>query len=316
MNAAPTPFTRSLLPLPGGWHFLRLEVLDESRLALVGANIDLFSALHRDCARQDAGEDAGEAHSLASQARGGIWVLQDDQIIKAIEFPLLEPFPIIDQFADGRWLVVNARSSGHGNARIFLMDGVEMRRFELGDGIDHIKIDSQKNIWVGWFDEGVFGNDNWHAQGIDYAPSAFGLAAFDELGALLLHATKEPISDCCALNVIGDEAWACTYTDFPIWRISCEGERTWTTKLRGTVALAVDYPHVLAAGGYQDETDRVVLLKLEEFSAVEMGEWRLPFNRNDRAEFKSIDARGDTLHLVTGQQWHRWRVADFLRAKG
>ncbi|MGD2132155.1 MAG: hypothetical protein PVI23_05135 [Maricaulaceae bacterium] len=78
-------------------------------------------------------------------------MFQDDQLIEGVQFRLLEPFPIVEQFPDGRWLVVNARSMGQGNARILGADGVEERRIELGDGIEHLKIDDQNRVWVGWF---------------------------------------------------------------------------------------------------------------------------------------------------------------------
>lgn len=133
---------------------------------------------------------------------------------------MLDQFPIVEQLPDGRWLIANARSDGNGNARLFGEDGTEERRFEFGDGIEHIKTDDEGRIWVGWFDEGVFGNGAWRLPGLKWAPSAHGIAAFDDRGALLMHATLQSIADCYALNVIGAEAWACTYTDFPLWQMT------------------------------------------------------------------------------------------------
>jgi hypothetical protein len=242
-----------------------------------------------------------------------VWLLQDDQLIERLQFSLLEPFVRVDEFPDGRWLIVNARSRGQGNARVLSNDGKEERRIELGDGIEHVKIDDHQRIWVGWFDEGIFGNDNWRLPGRKWAPSAHGIAAFDDQGALITHATLESIADCYSLNVFGDEAWACTYTDFPIWRMRDGRECTWATNLRGTRAIAVRHPHVLAAGGYQDEANRVLLLMLQEQKAHVLGEWRLPFGTDTPATL--IDGRGDELHVVQGQCWHRWRIADFTRGK-
>lgn len=297
-------------PLPEGWYVQGFSVLAGARLALVGANANLRAAFQSDRAQKTV----GEALRLAGQASGKVWVFQDDQLIDGIEFPLLEPFPRVDQFPDGRWLVVNARSGGQGNARVFALDGNEERRIELGDGIERIKIDDQQRVWVGWFDEGVFGNDNWRLPGRKWAPSTHGIAAFDDQGALLTHATLESIADCYALNVFGNEAWACTYTDFPIWQMLDGRERVWPTNLRGTKAIAVSYPHVLAAGGYQDDANRVVLLRLEKRAVHVLGEWRLPFEADYPVTM--IDGRGDELHVVQDQHWHRWRVADFARVDG
>jgi hypothetical protein len=207
--------------------------------------------------------------------------------------------------------VTNARSDGRGNARILSVDGAEERRIELGDGIAHIQIDDKQRIWVGWFDEGVFGNGSWRLPGLKWAPSAHGIAAFDERGALLKHATLESIADCYALNVAADGTWSCTYTDFPILRMSDEGERKWPTNLSGVSAIAVSYPYVLAAGGYQREANRAVLLQLEEYSVRPVGDWCLPFEV--QAEVNLIGGRDDELHVVHDQKWNRWRVADFIK---
>lgn len=309
MSVLPTPKTTIVPSLLAGWHLRGFSTLSGGALAVVGVDADLHAALQSD----RASKTVGEVWRLAAQAHGKIWSLYDDQLIEALRFPLLEPFPIVDQFPDGRWLVVNARSNGQGNARLFSVNGNQDRRIELGDGIEHMKIDAQQRIWVGWFDEGVFGNDNWRLPGSKWAPSAHGIAAFDDQGALVAHSTLESIADCYSLNVFGDEAWACTHTDFPIWRMHGGSERVWPTNLRGPRAIAVRYPYLLAAGGYGDEANRVQLLKLEEQSVHALGEWRLPLDDNNPATM--IDGRGDELHVVQGQDWHRWRVADFVRSK-
>jgi hypothetical protein len=147
MSVLPPPTISTVPSLPEGWHVISFKVLAGARLALVGANADLRAAWRSDRAH----ETVSEAWRLATRATGGVWVFQDDQLIEGVQFRLLEPFPIVEQFPDGRWLVVNARSMGQGNARILGADGVEERRIELGDGIEHLKIDDQNRVWVGWF---------------------------------------------------------------------------------------------------------------------------------------------------------------------
>jgi hypothetical protein len=312
MSDIPASAALTIPSLPEGWHVLSFKVFAGSRLAIVGVNADLHGAWRSDREQKAV----GEPWRLAAHATARVWTVQNDDLIEGVQFPLLEPFPIVDQFPDGRWLVANARSRGLGNARILKADGTEERRIELGDGIEHIKIDDHHRIWVGWFDEGVFGNDNWRFPGLKRAPSVYGIAAFDDQGALLKHATLESAVDCYALNVSGDEAWACTYTDFPLWQMSNERERTWPTTLRGTCAIAVSYPHVLAAGGYKDDANRVVLLRLDERKAHSMREWRMPLGVGYPAELSMIDGRDDELHVVQDQQWHRWRVREFAKLCG
>jgi hypothetical protein len=152
MNDIPTPVTSAMPSLPDGW-YVRFKVLAGSRLATIGVNAGLHGAWRSDLEQNTV----GEAWRLAAKAAAGVWTLDGNDLIEGVQFPLLEPFPIIEQFPDGRWLVTNARSGGRGNACILGPDGTEERRFELGDGIEHIKIDDHHRIWVGWFDEGVFG---------------------------------------------------------------------------------------------------------------------------------------------------------------
>ena len=309
MGVLPVPTTSMLPPLPEGWHVLKCKLLDGPRLAIIGADVDMLAAWQSAPTQQTA----GEPWRLAAKATCKLWMFQDDQLIDGVQFPMLEPFPIVEQFPDGRWLVVNGRSRGNGNARILGPDGAELQRIEVGDGIEHVKIDAQGRIWVGWFDEGVFGNSNWQCPGHKWPPSSHGIAAFDDKGALLSHATLA-MADCYALNVLGDEAWATTYPDFPIWRMKPGQERVWTTSLSGVCAIAVNFPNVLAAGGYQDEANQVVLLRLEEEGARALAKWRLPFDVGLSSGVTMIDGRDDELHVVQDKQWHRWRVADFAES--
>jgi hypothetical protein len=74
----------------------------------------------------------------------------------------------------------------------------------LGDGIEHVAIDAEDRVWVGWFDEGMFGNDGWRVPGQEWPPSSNGVACFATDGALLplpvWPAEAGTIADCYALN--------------------------------------------------------------------------------------------------------------------
>jgi hypothetical protein len=310
MTAAPPPVTTALPALPAGWHVVRFEVLHGARLAVIGADGDVRAAWLSDV----EGKTVGETARLAKSGTAKVWTVDDGALVEQLAFPLFDPFPMVEQFRDGRWLVSTARSAGHGNARILGVDGVEQRCIEIGDGINHVQIDDQDGIWVGWGDEGVFGNTHWRLPGHKWPPSAFGIAAFDEHGVLLDHATLPSIADCYALNVFGTEAWSCTYTDFPIWQMLNGHQRTWNTDLSGVSAIAVSFPYVLAAGGYEPDSDRVVLLKLHERAASTEGEWRI--SAPPRRAVGLVAARGDELHVVREGHWLRWRVADFVQLCG
>lgn len=294
-------------PLPDGWQTLSRKVLSGPRLATLGVNADLHGALRSDRERKTV----CAAGRVVARATARVWVFDGDRVVESVEFPLLEPFPMVEQFPDGRWLVTAPRVNGEGSARILGANGAEERRIELGHSVSHLKIDSQQRIWVGWSDSGIFGNNGWRVPEATASPSAYGVAAFDERGTLIAHAPFESIADCYALNVCGDAAWACTYTGFPIWQITPDRERRWPTDLSGPQALAVDYPYVLAAGGYRDEANRVVLLRLDHRRTEPLGEWRLPFGVGTSGVTTMMDGRDDELHVVMDGKWLRWTVREF-----
>lgn len=291
MSIAPIPVSVELPALPEGWCAIQHKPLRNSCLAIVGTNVDLSRA------------------SRWQKIDARLFTFDRCNLVQCFEFALRSSCPIVDQFPDGRWLVTEARSDGSGNARVFSREGVQQTRIELGDGINHVKIDDEQNIWVGWSDEGIFGNRDWVVPGLAQAPSLFGVAAFDSQGNLLRQPRSVSVADCYALNAFGAEMWACTYTDFPVLRMTAQEEQVWPTSLKGTKALAVNGPYVLAAGGYDTDANRLVLLEVNSESAKQLGEYRMPFQAEG---IGLIDGRADELHVMHDQTWHRWRVSNFV----
>ncbi len=309
-KAAPAATTVILPVLPDGWQTLAYAVLADGRLAITGVNADLRHEWRRD----DKGRVLGNPNEVAAQATARIWTFDGQRLEAGPSFALKTPFPVVDRFPDGRWLVAGVRG---GEGRILSAEGSELRRLRLGDGIMHLKIDETSAIWVGWFDEGVFGNEGWSVPDLDGPPSNYGLAAFDDAGALVraVHPTPKgsEIADCYALNVVGEAAWACTYTEFPISRSQVAAPSVWwSNTMSGARALAVDLPHVLLAGGYSVEGDRLVLGKLGPDAFEQLDEWRLPLGGGFPEEVEFVDARGDRLHVIMDGVWHMWTVRQFL----
>ncbi len=299
MSDFPEPIAIQLPDLPNGWHFLSCTVLRENRLALLGTNIDVIAGFKQ------------QRQGYLANAQAKIWVFDGINLDDGPEFNLLDPFPIIDQFSDGRWLLSYCRSDGKARTRILDMNGVELQCIELGDGIQHLKIDDEHRIWVGWFDEGVFGNDNWDYPGLKWPPSSTGIAAFNVEGDLVKHASLPSIADCYALNVFDNEVWSCTYTDFPIWQMNDLEEKVWNSELSGISALAVLHPYVLTAGGYRENTNRISLVKLTGNKAKEKDKWQTALI-SEKSEIQLLDGRANFLHLVTGNNWYCWDVAQFI----
>src|SRR5581483_7205667 len=60
----------------------------------------------------------------------------------------------------GRILVVGARARGGvTNATVYDDSGRPVAQGRLGDGIEHVQATPTGRIWVGYFDEGVYGDD-------------------------------------------------------------------------------------------------------------------------------------------------------------
>lgn len=191
------------------------------------------------------------------------------------KLPLLTAtFPMVQTFPDGEVLVVAPRcqrftdGAYEMNARMFDSNGV-VQEFSLGDGVQHVQIDKSGRIWVGYFDEGVFGNFGWGPlYGAGPEPmGATGLVCYDRSGRVVWNFNPptglNSIADCYALNVASDNVWACYYTDFPIVRIDSQGNvDAWRTNLSGPRELAVSASSVLAFGGYGEKATDCVLLRI------------------------------------------------------
>lgn len=105
MSNTPSPAISNIPPLPVGWHVLTFKVLSGGRLAIVAANADFHAALRSDHEQKTVGESL----RVAANATAKILLAQDETLYESVEFRLEQPFPIIEQFPDGRWLIAHAR---------------------------------------------------------------------------------------------------------------------------------------------------------------------------------------------------------------
>ena len=104
-----------------------------------------------------------------------------------------------------------------------------------------------------------------------------------------------------ALALDGNTLWCCPYTDFPIVRVKDGVVVHWRNNVAGASALAVDGEYVLLAGGYDDKSERIALLRLDGDRAQQIGEWRFqPWKRNAA---HLLQGQGATLHIVGQGRW-------------
>lgn len=325
-----------LLAPPQGWQPICYAVLADGTLAMLAADVDLAGEHLRIREALQASispNPPSRLFELCATGNAQIWLATSAGWTDGPAFQLETPFPKFDRFSDGRWLVVASRSGGEADARVLVPDGVVLDRLTLGDGIEHVAIDAEDRVWVGWFDEGMFGNDDWRVPGHQWPPSSNGVACFTADGALLplpvWPVEAGTIADCYALNVVGPGAWACPYTEFPLVRfVPGKPARWWRTHIRGAKAIALDGNHALLAGGYQKEANRLALVDLVENGLGEqapvIAAWTLPLrppppSDNEWAPVwhrpSLLTGRGDTLHLIDDSVWYRWRVSDLVSSQ-
>lgn len=222
----------------------------------------------------------------------------------------------------GGVLLVGARcrwrdGAAESNAAIYDADGKLLREGVLGDGIADVQTTLSGDIWVSYFDEGVYGNFGWGEAG---SPAPIGSPGLIRFRSDLDLAWRYPhdgefdaISDCYALNVTGNEAWAYYYTDFPIVRVRAATVAGWSTQVRGAHALVVADDRVALVGGYAEHRHRMVMgsIRGEAFSADRPTRLVMPDGR-PVPRTATLFGRGSELHVVAGRSWLKLNFEDLM----
>lgn len=144
--------------------------------------------------------------------------------------------PLVQPLGGNGYLVVVARcewrpNGVEQNAFVVEADGHRGRQGCLGDGIEHLQRAADGTLWVGYFDEGVFGNFGWSDPGPEPLGAA-GLVQWSEDFVPLWEHDQElsSIYDCYALNVSSQAGvFTCSYDDFAITNIASGSERGYAT---------------------------------------------------------------------------------------
>jgi hypothetical protein len=227
-------------------------------------------------------------------------------------------YPIVQTLPKDNLLVVAQRSqrSSDGtheqNAKVYRADGALAAEFCLGDGIEHVQADKAGRLWVGYFDEGIFGNFGW-GTGEGATPlGVAGLVCYDTRGRKLWEFQPPPgfedMADCYALNVAEEAVWACYYTDFPIVCVDPQRHtKAWTTELSGPRALAVSGDSVLAYGGHKHRQD-CNLLRLRDGRAEHVAQVTLHLPHPLDPSAGRVIGRDNLLHLFTPDEWYVFSV--------
>ncbi len=304
MNGEMTLGTTVPLPAPpAGWFDYDYTVLWDGNLALIRTDHDIHSEYWRWQGRSQGGGDTHTNQPNFRDTRLRLSKFDGSVEIGAIEIPS-GSWPKVDCLADGRWLIASRRAVPlENNACLFAADGTPAGAFAVGDGIEHVRCAADGTIWIGYSDEGVFSESS---KGGSRPVSTAGIARFGPDGSLLWRFNDEErrglsIADCYALALDGNALWCCPYTDFPIVRVEGDVVDHWWNDVAGAQALAVDGDHVLLAGGYNDQSNRLVLLRLDHDRAQQTGEWH--FQLPERKAARLLQGQGETLHIAGQGRW-------------
>jgi hypothetical protein len=231
---------------------------------------------------------------------------------------LTTTFPMVQPLPDSQVLVVGARAAWlpdgpERNATIYGPDGSPLLNACVGDGIEQVRTTPTGAVWLGYFDEGVYGNLGWGEPG---GPEPMGWPGLLKMTPQLEIEWRypadelEPIDDCYALNLAAEVAWAFPYSSFCVTRVEDAQVRLWPSHVQGAHAIVVDGERVVLVGGYSGDRDRLVLGRLGE-SFTEEVKTRLAMPDGTQVPAKAITVgQADELHVFIGPEWFRMTIDD------
>lgn len=171
----------------------------------------------------------------------------------------VENYHQVQPLGEDEWLLIRGRADGDGdrNAHVHDINGRHVRSFPAGDGIQDVQATRGGDIWISYFDEGVFGGTRL---------GQAGLVCLDRSGGCSFEFNSSAvgvpgIADCYALNVASDhEVWLYYYTEFPLVKLK-DGkfDSMWSkVPVKGSPAFASRAEMVLFVGGYQKHNELIL----------------------------------------------------------
>ena len=200
------------------------------------------------------------------------------------------------------------------NGRLYNRSGQLEKELILGDGIEDLQVTSSGRIWVGYFDEGVFGNFGWkHPRG------ASGLVSLDSTGALTYEFAPPPGLDamdwCYAINARSDsELWCFCATNLPLVQIrESQVVGSWELPVTASDAFAISDDAALFRGGY-NESHTYHLCTFAPNTLRRVATFSLVSGARKPIAADRVVGRGDRLFLLAGRDIYRVSVSDVAGA--
>jgi hypothetical protein len=234
--------------------------------------------------RQDPRQKQVTSHD-GSKEIAGVVNLRTDLAVSYVQ-----PLPA------GRILLAASRTrSGKANAEVWTSSGDLERQGSLGDAIEELLTTPSGRIWVGYFDEAMGSR----------GPAGHGLARFNpDLTVDWLYpvdAELPAIADCYALNVDGETAHLCPYTDFHLLSATRDGVTDWgPSPYRSAQNLVISGPDCALLGGWGPDYDLVTPLRLDSDGVRQINtQRRLVLPDGVEAQALRYTCRGPDLHAFT-----------------
>ena len=169
-----------------------------------------------------------------------------------------------------------------------------------GDAIEDLQTTPSGKVWTSYFDEALGGT----------GPEGHGLARFNsDLSVDWLYPLSSGlpyISDCYSLNVAGETAYFCPYTDFRILSVADSKVTDWgPSPYRYAHHLLRRGPDLALIKGFGPEYDVATMLRLNRGDQPRMGgQCRVVLP--DGMETSSLRhiARGEGLHAFWRSHWY------------
>ncbi|WP_433199817.1 hypothetical protein ACQP00_27670 [Dactylosporangium sp. CS-047395] len=234
-------------------------------------------------------------------------VLDRRHAVAAVDIATDLRLSFVQPLPEGRVLVASARARpGEPNAEVWTAAGDLERRAHLGDAIEDLFTTAAGKVWASYFDEALGGP----------GPEGHGLARFnDDLSVDWLYPRRD-IVDCYTLNLTGETAYFCPYTDFHI--LSATGDRVtdWgESPYRYAHTLLRRGPELALIRGHGAEYDVATLLRLGSGGVVQQGaQCRIVFPDGLETQRVRYFARADRAHAFVRSTWYTIDLDDLTAA--
>ncbi|MBB4696019.1 hypothetical protein [Paractinoplanes abujensis] len=233
---------------------------------------------------------------------GGTGIVTSATVETELKVSFVQPLP------GGQFLLAAARgrAGASPNAQIWTSEGHLVRAGYLGDAIEEILTTPSGDLWIGYFDEAMGGS----------GPQAHGLVRFThELVPDWLYPADDALPavfDCYALNVAGESAYCCPYTDFHLISITGNVPRDLgPAPHRSAHSLLMRNAQGALIGGWGPEYDLVTPLRPGGQGVEPAGrQCRIVLPDGTEAQRVRYTGRGSVLHAIARNNWYSVMLDD------